>query len=120
MSIATEQDTTSALLKILFHHRRLTELSEKKCRGILCTKCIRHPQHQIQQAVKEQRILTLILPAFPAKSANRQKTISENPDRGEIIGLTNLNELCQTLQKIYPVGVKLIICSDGRVLMIWF
>lgn len=115
MSIATEQDTTSALLKILFHHRRLTELSEKKCRGILCTKCIRHPQHQIQQAVKEQRILTLILPAFPAKSANRQKTISENPDRGEIIGLTNLNELCQTLQKIYPVGVKLIICSDGRV-----
>ncbi|WP_131795656.1 isocyanide synthase family protein [Fluoribacter gormanii] len=115
MSINTVQKTTTALLDVLLNQRRISELAETKCTGILCSECIRHPQEKIQQAVREQRPLTLILPAFPAKSANRQKTLSEKPDRGEIIGLSNLNQICHTMQEIYPVGIKLIICSDGRV-----
>ncbi|HHS8307245.1 TPA: L-tyrosine/L-tryptophan isonitrile synthase family protein, partial [Legionella anisa] len=115
MSMMSVQETTTALLNVLLNQRRVSELTEKQCSGILCPECTRHPQQKIQQAITEQRMLTLILPAFPAKSSNRQKTLSEKPDRGEIIGLSNLNQLCQTMQEAYPVGVKLIICSDGRV-----
>ncbi|WP_454784889.1 L-tyrosine/L-tryptophan isonitrile synthase family protein [Legionella sp. WA2024007413] len=115
MPINNIQDITTALLKVLFNQRRVSEFAETKCNGILCPECIGHPQDKIHHAIKEQRALTFILPAFPAKSANRQKTLSEKPDRGEIIGLSNLNRLCQTLEEIYPVGIKLIICSDGRV-----
>lgn len=111
----TVQQTTSELLKLLLNQRRVSEVCESTCQGVLCAACTYHPQQKIQAAIAEQRVLTLILPAFPAKSANRQKTLSEKPDRGEIIGLTNLNQLCQNMQEIYPVGVKLIICSDGRV-----
>jgi pyoverdine/dityrosine biosynthesis protein Dit1 len=115
MSINKIQSTTSALLKLVLSQRRVSEVSEKTCVGILCNQCRYHPQQKIQNAVREQRILTLILPAFPAKSANRQKTLSEKPDLGEILSLINLNRLCQTMQEVYPVGVQLIICSDGRV-----
>lgn len=109
------QQTIDALLVLLMNQRRISESSEAKCSGIACAQCRHHPQQKIQQAMLEQKPLTLILPAFPAKSANRRKTLSEKPDRGEILGLINLNQLCQNMQKIYQPGVKLIICSDGRV-----
>ena len=106
---------TQDLIKLLMNQRRITEESEKTCTGISCAQCTHHLQQKIQCAVAEQRPLTLILPAFPAKSANRQKTLSARPDRGEIMSLANLNQLCETMHTIHKPGIKLIICSDGRV-----
>jgi len=99
------------LLAQLMRQRRLHEQAERSCKGILCSDCQKHPKQKIHLAISEQRPLILILPAFPAKSANREKTLSEKPDRGEIMGLENLNQLCKDMSAIYQPGVKLIICS---------
>lgn len=80
-----------------------------------CTICQQQHIHFLKQHVKRNEPLLMVLPAFPAKSANRNKTISALPDRGEIMGLQNLNTLCRDLTKEYPPGVQLLICSDGRV-----
>jgi L-tyrosine isonitrile synthase len=59
--------------------------------------------------------LIFILPAFPAKSANRQKTSGHLPDMGELIALFNLNQVCQKISSFYGPSAKVVICSDGRV-----
>jgi pyoverdine/dityrosine biosynthesis protein Dit1/AcrR family transcriptional regulator len=57
----------------------------------------------------------LILPAFPAKSPNRQKVLGALPDLGEEIALTFLQSLCDDIRQVYPPGARLSICADGRV-----
>lgn len=57
----------------------------------------------------------MILPAFPAKSPNPQKTATHKPDFGEVVALTRLNTLCTCITDIYKSGAKITICSDGRV-----
>jgi len=101
------------LMTILVKYQRTSEQS--LCQGLQCVSCMRYPFTQITEAIKHKRPLTLVLPAFPAKSANRQKTLSAKVDLGEVIGLKNLNALCRELHYHYPYGVQLIICSDGRV-----
>lgn len=51
-----------------------------------------------------------VLPAFPAKSPNRQKTLGPMPDFAEVLGLKRLNDLCRDRGT-----AELTICSDGRV-----
>jgi len=51
-----------------------------------------------------------VLPAFPAKSPNRQKTLGPLPDFAEVLGLRRLNEMCRVQGRS-----ELTICSDGRV-----
>ncbi|WP_058534121.1 isocyanide synthase family protein [Legionella saoudiensis] len=113
--MSATEETTQQLLSLIMSQRRVSEAAEKTCQGITCNQCSKLPRVKIQQAIRDERMLTLILPAFPAKSANRQKTLSARPDRGEVMGLTQLNQLCHNMQKIHLPGVKLIICSDGRV-----
>lgn len=57
----------------------------------------------------------MILPAFPAKSPNPKKTVTHRPDYGEVLALKKLQHLCERIQKIYPLGAHITICSDGRV-----
>ncbi len=59
--------------------------------------------------------LTFILPAFPAKSVNPNKTCGHLPDLGELIALQHLNDFCADISKIYGPGAEVIICSDGHV-----
>ena len=59
--------------------------------------------------------LTFLLPAFPAKSSNRDKTHGPTPDLGELIGLQNLEAMCQEIEAVYGGGAEVVICSDGRV-----
>lgn len=69
----------------------------------------------IEQAYLEKRKLTFILPAFPAKSSNRNKTHSPLPDLGELLALQRLQKMCEQIELIYSPGAEVIICSDGRV-----
>lgn len=70
---------------------------------------------KIFNAVRENRRIHCILPAFPAKSPNRKKTLSHLPDMGEYLGLTRLNQLAEKISDIYEPGARITICSDGRV-----
>lgn len=60
--------------------------------------------------------LSLLLPAFPWKNPNPEKTLTPaSPDFGEELGLARLNHLCQELTGIYPHGVVLTLVADGPV-----
>lgn len=59
--------------------------------------------------------LTFLLPAFPAKSSNRDKTHGPAPDLGELLGLRNLDAMCGEISRVYRPGAEVVICSDGRV-----
>ena len=69
----------------------------------------------LKQAYRHQRRLTFILPAFPAKSSNRNKTHGPLPDFGELLALKRLQKMCEEISRVYPAGAEVIICSDGRV-----
>lgn len=76
-----------------------------------------NPLHlrRILGALETNSTLEIVLPAFPAKSANPQKTLGTLPDYGEVLALNRLNQLCEDIQRIHAPGAKLTICSDGRV-----
>ncbi|NOZ53320.1 MAG: L-tyrosine/L-tryptophan isonitrile synthase family protein [Gammaproteobacteria bacterium] len=69
----------------------------------------------ILEAMSSNSPIEMLLPAFPAKSPNRNKTISHLPDLGEYLGLKRLNLLCEEILYKYDGGAQITICSDGRV-----
>ena len=70
---------------------------------------------KIEEFVRKSEPVHMILPAFPAKSPNSRKTVTNRPDYGEVLALRRLNLLCDQIAKIYGPGAHLTICSDGRV-----
>jgi pyoverdine/dityrosine biosynthesis protein Dit1 len=76
-----------------------------------------HPSHRerIRRSMLAGVPIHLVLPAFPAKSANPLKTLGELPDLGEWLSLRFLDDLCRRIATCYRPGVRLTICSDGRV-----
>ncbi|MFT4925114.1 MAG: pyoverdine/dityrosine biosynthesis protein Dit1 [Phenylobacterium sp.] len=70
---------------------------------------------KIEQMVSNNQPIHMILPAYPGKSPNRDKTLSKLPDLSEEHSLDNLGQLCQEISQVYSVGAKICICSDGYV-----
>ncbi len=70
---------------------------------------------RLAQKIEINEPLIFLLPAFPAKSSNREKTEGPAPDLGEYLALSALNEMCVEMNRVYAHGAKVIICSDGRV-----
>ncbi|MCJ8343935.1 isocyanide synthase family protein [bacterium] len=73
-----------------------------------------HNKKLLDKLSKNEKI-QFTLPAFPAKSGNREKTFSNLPDVAEIQALKGLNQLAQKIHKITQNPVEILICSDGRV-----
>ncbi|MBD1581443.1 isocyanide synthase family protein [Pseudoalteromonas sp. S16_S37] len=69
----------------------------------------------VKNLIEQQQPITMILPAYPGKSPNRDKTLSYLPDLAEMHSIDLLNELCEEISTVYSFGAKLIICSDGYV-----
>lgn len=100
------------ILKLIFHKRRLLpneDLTED------FRKEAEHHIPKILHFIKNEEPVQMILPAFPAKSPNRRKTLDIYPDKGEELALRTLNHLCEKIKNIYKPGATLTICSDGRV-----
>lgn len=70
---------------------------------------------KIQNFIDAERPVHLILPAFPAKSPNRDKTLGALPDMADLEGLRMLNRLAQQIRELHQPGARILICSDGRV-----
>jgi len=70
---------------------------------------------KIHGFLEREEPIRLVLPAFPAKSANPQKTIGALPDFGEVLALRRLQDLCLRIGRLWSPGARLTICSDGRV-----
>ena len=70
---------------------------------------------RVRRFIDRGERIQLILPAFPAKSPNRTKTLGALPDLGEALALKRLQKLCDEIKDVYEPGAEIIICSDGRV-----
>jgi pyoverdine/dityrosine biosynthesis protein Dit1 len=105
--------TAHKILALLFEKRRLLH-GEESIEGNYNKETKVHLEN-IKHSINLNESIRLILPAFPAKSPNRKKTLSHLPDMGEKVALNNLQILCQNIKEIYSPGAKLTICSDGRV-----
>jgi pyoverdine/dityrosine biosynthesis protein Dit1 len=69
---------------------------------------------RVQTHIKNNKIIPLVLPAFPMKSNNRMdKVLSPLPDLGEELGLARLANLCRDIKAVYPPGAVVVIVTDG-------
>lgn len=103
----------SAILELIFEMRNLLPGLEPSARHSHIGG--RRHCNLINAAIARNEPVVMILPAFPAKSPNREKTLGPLPDMGEVLALKRLQRLCADISKIYRPGAELIICSDGRV-----
>ena len=104
-----QKEISSQIYKLLLEHGNFLRQSPD-----IWNDC-QHQREKIERLVAQNASITMVLPAFPAKSPNPQKTIGRQPDLGELMGLGLLNSLCQQIKDIYVPGAETIICSDGRV-----
>lgn len=77
--------------------------------------CFQSHEEKIKKYIDNNQKIQFILPAFPAKSPNKNKTMSSYPDLGEKMALAFLNAICEKIFTLYTEGAEVIICSDGRV-----
>lgn len=80
-----------------------------------CNQCVSKIKQKIRPLIDADAPISFILPAFPAKSSSRSKTLSPLPDLGEALALKHLNQFCQHIVDDYSPGANLIICADGHV-----
>ena len=99
---------------ILSAHKRHVG-GHRQCSQENCSLCAAVQLPKILRQIEQDRPIRMLLPAFPAKSANPKKTLGHLPDHGELLALRMLNTLCAAINKIYVLGAEIIICSDGRV-----
>ncbi|HAZ7573062.1 isocyanide synthase family protein [Legionella sp. PATHC032] len=83
--------------------------------GAGCQNCASPHLPKIISAVKKNEPVTFILPAFPGKSPNPEKVLGPLPDHAERLSLNFLGTLCRRIKTFYTPGIKIILCSDGRV-----
>lgn len=108
------KELSEEILKILFNHRKLSE-SSQECEKGTCKTCFGLHRDKIDHFIQNEKPIQFILPAFPAKSPNRTKVLTQMPDLGEEIALQTLENLCCEIESIYSKGATIIICSDGRI-----
>lgn len=106
----TQLDAIMELLKL---YRRVS--FDDPCTKTACSMCHRVHAERILAFMQKHEPIHFVLPAFPAKSPNKQKVIGHLPDLGERLALGNLEELCIRIQGIYSPGARLTVCTDGHV-----
>lgn len=102
------------ILSEFMSFRRVSKISDL-CKNSECQVCSSQHLPKIIYAVRRNEPVTFVLPAFPGKSPNKEKVLGPLPDYAEQLSLHFLGSLCQQVKKYYPSGIKIILCSDGRV-----
>ncbi|KAI1859140.1 hypothetical protein JX265_010617 [Neoarthrinium moseri] len=70
---------------------------------------------RVYEFVRRGQRLEFCLPAFPCKSSSVDKVFGVMPDRGEQAAVEYLHSFIEEIEKIYGLGAKLWIISDGHV-----
>ncbi|RWA08650.1 hypothetical protein EKO27_g6451 [Xylaria grammica] len=71
---------------------------------------------KVQAQLEKGQAIRLIMPAFPWKSVNRvEKVTGILPDLGEELALYRLNQMCEDIKAVYPLGGQVHIATDGLV-----
>jgi pyoverdine/dityrosine biosynthesis protein Dit1 len=111
---AATGDTAAALLHRLFRHRRLLP-DAGPCAAEPCPACLALHLPKVKYFVRGGAPVHCLLPAFPAKSPSRRKTLGPLPDGAEEQALLYLQGVCDEARAVYPPGLRVTICSDGHV-----
>ncbi|MGW3291505.1 L-tyrosine/L-tryptophan isonitrile synthase family protein [Streptomyces sp. NPDC001002] len=101
--------TAAAILNLLLPHHRTTDRTHASAEAFP------HQLRQITEFVRAGAPIAFTLPGFPCKSPNPAKVLGHLPDMGERLSLTFLNTLCREIERIYPPGARMLICSDGHI-----
>jgi pyoverdine/dityrosine biosynthesis protein Dit1/AcrR family transcriptional regulator len=112
---STDFDVARRVLKLLLLHRKVLPEGPESCATEPCAQCLALHLPKLHYFISQGLPVQLILPAFPAKSPNRQKVLGTLPDLGEEIALTFLQSLCDDIRQVYAPGAQLVICADGRI-----
>lgn len=107
---------SSQILDLVFEIRNLVRSAyDANQEAALESKNREYQLAKVDAFIAANKPIHMILPAFPAKSPNPRKTVTNKPDYGEVLALKRLNELCEGISAIYSPGASMTICSDGRV-----
>lgn len=102
------------ILRRVFLRRRLLN-SKSPCGENPCSQCLAPHLAKVQAFLNKQEPIHFVLPAFPAKSPNPEKTLGKLPDLGEELALRTLQTMCDEISALYEPGARVTICSDGHV-----
>src|SRR3990167_2076611 len=111
------ETATHVARKIMLNVMQFRRISgpKKSCATSICEACLEPHLRQVISAIKEQKPIIFVLPAFPAKSPNPAKVLGTLPDMAERLSLEFLSRFCKQIKKTYSPGAQVILCSDGRV-----
>lgn len=107
-------ETAETILAEVMNFRRLPK-SGDACANVNCRACSSQYLPKILSLVERNEPVAFVLPAFPGKSPNPEKVLGYLPDHAERISLRFLGTLCRRVKDYYPPGMKIVLCSDGRV-----
>jgi pyoverdine/dityrosine biosynthesis protein Dit1 len=113
-TIDSATETARAILKEVMNFRRVPKSSDL-CGGFDCQDCSSLHLPKIISAVRANQPVTFVLPSFPGKSPNLEKVLGPLPDFAEQLALNFLGNLCRRIKSYYTPGIKIVLCSDGRV-----
>ncbi len=102
------------ILGEIMSYRRVPQ-SHDACRDVRCLKCAEWHLPKILETVELNEPVSFVLPAFPGKSPNPEKVLGALPDFAERLSLLFLASLCRKVKRYYSPGIKILLCSDGRV-----
>lgn len=102
------------ILTEIMGFRRVSK-SLELCDNADCETCTSIHLPKLISAIEFDEPIKFVLPAFPGKSPNLEKVLGAQPDYAEELSLQFLGSLCEKIKLIYPPGIKIILCSDGRV-----
>src|SRR5262249_2322800 len=98
----------------LFRHRRLAA-GAGPCVDNPCGQCLALHLPKVKYFLRAGQPVHFLLPAFPAKSPSRRKTLGPLPHRAEEQALAYLGAVAGEVRGLYPPGARVTICSDGHV-----
>jgi L-tyrosine isonitrile synthase len=118
VSTLSRTEVSKKILEVLYHFRRVNPSSASGSGAQddgSCVACFQARQSKIENFVLHDEPIMFVIPAFPAKSPNREKVLGALPDLGERIALGFLQSLCDYISHFYAPGARIMICSDGHV-----
>ncbi|MBN9231728.1 MAG: pyoverdine biosynthesis protein PvcA [Legionella sp. 40-6] len=111
---STTVDKAKKILAEIMLYRRMPP-DAARCKETNCPQCAHIHLPLICAAIAANKPVSCVLPAFPGKSPNLEKVLGYLPDYAERLALRFLGALCQRVKQYYAPGIKIILCSDGRV-----
>lgn len=103
-------DINSVLSRMLLTFRRA---QRGHCSNCDCSTCLENLKRHLDSFASNNGTLNMRIAAFPYKSPNRFRTLSDLPDKSEEVALESLVDLTSVIGRLSQRAVHFDICADG-------